>query len=229
MTLAALPGTELVLEVDGEDAAAALPVLAAALEAPSADAMPPASAETAFRDKTRDPGQRLDHPPRHPRLPRRGHRPGPGAGHRGRPHPPAPSSRPPASRARCARLHGALAAAAATPPATPAATSPPASGPSTAPSSGPTPCCSRTRTSWPRGRAPDPDRAVRRRVRRQPRHPPTTSKALREGVGETRPPRRGASADLYDIEKRDPRAPARPPPRAAQALQASRSSSWPTT
>jgi phosphocarrier protein HPr len=43
MTLAALPGTELVLEVDGEDAAAALPVLAAALEAPSADAMPPAS------------------------------------------------------------------------------------------------------------------------------------------------------------------------------------------
>ena len=41
MTLAALPGTELVLEVDGEDAAAALPVLAAALEAPSADAMPP--------------------------------------------------------------------------------------------------------------------------------------------------------------------------------------------
>jgi phosphocarrier protein HPr len=44
MTLAALPGTELVLEVDGEDAAAALPVLAAALEAPSADAMPPAPA-----------------------------------------------------------------------------------------------------------------------------------------------------------------------------------------
>jgi phosphotransferase system HPr (HPr) family protein len=43
MTLAALPGTELVLEVDGEDAAAALPVLAAALEAPSADQMPPPS------------------------------------------------------------------------------------------------------------------------------------------------------------------------------------------
>jgi phosphocarrier protein HPr len=41
MTLAALPGTELVLEVDGDDAAAALPVLAAALEAPSADDMPP--------------------------------------------------------------------------------------------------------------------------------------------------------------------------------------------
>ena len=38
--LAALPGTELVLEVDGEDAAAALPVLAAALEAPSADQIP---------------------------------------------------------------------------------------------------------------------------------------------------------------------------------------------
>jgi phosphocarrier protein HPr len=41
MTLAVLPGTELVLEVDGEDAAAALPILAAALEAPSAEAMPP--------------------------------------------------------------------------------------------------------------------------------------------------------------------------------------------
>ena len=40
MTLAAVPGTELVLEVDGEDAAAALPVLTAALEAPSADDMP---------------------------------------------------------------------------------------------------------------------------------------------------------------------------------------------
>ena len=42
MTLAALPGTELVVEVEGDDAAAALPVLVAALEAPSADAMPPA-------------------------------------------------------------------------------------------------------------------------------------------------------------------------------------------
>jgi len=42
MTLAALPGTELMVEVDGDDAAAALPVLVAALEAPSADAMPPA-------------------------------------------------------------------------------------------------------------------------------------------------------------------------------------------
>lgn len=40
MTLAALPGTELVLEVDGDDAATALPVLVAALEAPSADDMP---------------------------------------------------------------------------------------------------------------------------------------------------------------------------------------------
>ena len=40
MTLAALPGTELMVEVDGEDAAAALPVLVAALEAPSADDMP---------------------------------------------------------------------------------------------------------------------------------------------------------------------------------------------
>lgn len=40
MTLAALPGTELVVEVDGDDAAAALPVLVAALEAPSADDMP---------------------------------------------------------------------------------------------------------------------------------------------------------------------------------------------
>jgi phosphocarrier protein HPr len=39
MTLAAREGTELMLEVDGEDAAAALPVLAAALAAPSADAM----------------------------------------------------------------------------------------------------------------------------------------------------------------------------------------------
>ena len=39
MTLAALPGTELLLEVTGEDAATALPVLAAALEAESADAM----------------------------------------------------------------------------------------------------------------------------------------------------------------------------------------------
>ena len=43
MTLAVLPDTELVLEVDGEDAAAALPLLAAALEAPSADQMPPAN------------------------------------------------------------------------------------------------------------------------------------------------------------------------------------------
>jgi phosphocarrier protein len=42
MTLAALPGTELVVEVDGDDAAAALPLLVAALEAPSADDMPPA-------------------------------------------------------------------------------------------------------------------------------------------------------------------------------------------
>lgn len=42
MTLAALPGTELVVEVDGEDAAAALPVLAAALGAASPDEMPPA-------------------------------------------------------------------------------------------------------------------------------------------------------------------------------------------
>lgn len=40
MTLAVLPGTELVVEVDGEDAPAALPVLAAALEAQSADDMP---------------------------------------------------------------------------------------------------------------------------------------------------------------------------------------------
>jgi phosphocarrier protein len=40
MTLAAAAGTELVLEVDGEDAEAAMPVLAAALEAPSADEMP---------------------------------------------------------------------------------------------------------------------------------------------------------------------------------------------
>ena len=38
--LAALPGTELDLEVDGEDADAALAVLAAALEAPSADQIP---------------------------------------------------------------------------------------------------------------------------------------------------------------------------------------------
>lgn len=41
ITLAALPGTELDLEVTGEDAAAALPVLAAALGAPSADVMDP--------------------------------------------------------------------------------------------------------------------------------------------------------------------------------------------
>ena len=39
MTLAALPDTELVLEVDGEDAAAALPVLTEALGAPSADGL----------------------------------------------------------------------------------------------------------------------------------------------------------------------------------------------
>ena len=39
MTLAALPGTELVVEVSGEDAAAALPVLTQALAAPSADDM----------------------------------------------------------------------------------------------------------------------------------------------------------------------------------------------
>ena len=41
MTLAAMPGTELELEVDGEDAESALPILAAALEAPSADGMDP--------------------------------------------------------------------------------------------------------------------------------------------------------------------------------------------
>ena len=41
MTLAALPGTELTVEVSGEDAAAALPVLAQALAAPSADDMGP--------------------------------------------------------------------------------------------------------------------------------------------------------------------------------------------
>jgi phosphocarrier protein HPr len=41
MTLAALPGTELVVEVSGEDAAAALPVLTQALAAPSADDMGP--------------------------------------------------------------------------------------------------------------------------------------------------------------------------------------------
>ncbi|HJZ91028.1 MAG TPA: HPr family phosphocarrier protein [Gemmataceae bacterium] len=39
MTLAAVPGSELVLEVAGEDAAAALPVLAEALAAPSADGL----------------------------------------------------------------------------------------------------------------------------------------------------------------------------------------------
>lgn len=39
MTLAALPGTELVLEVAGEDAPAALPVLSQALAAPSADGL----------------------------------------------------------------------------------------------------------------------------------------------------------------------------------------------
>jgi len=39
MTLAALPGTELELEVTGDDAAAALPVLAEALAAPSADSL----------------------------------------------------------------------------------------------------------------------------------------------------------------------------------------------
>jgi phosphotransferase system HPr (HPr) family protein len=41
MTLAALPGTEVVLEVSGEDAAAALPVLTKALAAPSADDLGP--------------------------------------------------------------------------------------------------------------------------------------------------------------------------------------------
>lgn len=40
MMLAARAGTELVLEVVGDDEAAALPVLVAALEAPSADDMP---------------------------------------------------------------------------------------------------------------------------------------------------------------------------------------------
>lgn len=37
MTLAAMPGTELDLEVSGDDAATALPLLAAALGAPSAE------------------------------------------------------------------------------------------------------------------------------------------------------------------------------------------------
>jgi phosphocarrier protein len=39
MTLAAVPGTELVLEVVGEDGPAALPVLSRALAAPSADGL----------------------------------------------------------------------------------------------------------------------------------------------------------------------------------------------
>ena len=39
MTLAAVPDTELVLEVDGEDADAAFSVLKAALGAPSADGL----------------------------------------------------------------------------------------------------------------------------------------------------------------------------------------------
>jgi phosphocarrier protein HPr len=39
MTLAAPPGSELVVEVSGDDAAAALPVLAEALAAPSADGL----------------------------------------------------------------------------------------------------------------------------------------------------------------------------------------------
>lgn len=39
MTLGAEPGAELVLEVDGEDAAAALPVLSTALGAVSADGL----------------------------------------------------------------------------------------------------------------------------------------------------------------------------------------------
>jgi len=39
MTLGALPDTELVLEVTGEDAATALPVLTKALGAPSADGL----------------------------------------------------------------------------------------------------------------------------------------------------------------------------------------------
>ena len=43
MMLAAGPGDELLLEVEGDDAPAALPVLVAALEAPSADDMPPAN------------------------------------------------------------------------------------------------------------------------------------------------------------------------------------------
>jgi phosphotransferase system HPr (HPr) family protein len=37
MTLGAAPGTQLLLEIKGEDAEAALPVLTTALEAPSAD------------------------------------------------------------------------------------------------------------------------------------------------------------------------------------------------
>lgn len=41
MTLAAMPGTELEVEVAGDDAAAALPVLTQALSAPSADDMSP--------------------------------------------------------------------------------------------------------------------------------------------------------------------------------------------
>ena len=39
MTLAALPGTELILEVAGEDGPTALPLLSQALEAPSADGL----------------------------------------------------------------------------------------------------------------------------------------------------------------------------------------------
>jgi len=39
MTLAALPGTELVLEVAGEDGVTALPLISKALEAPSADGL----------------------------------------------------------------------------------------------------------------------------------------------------------------------------------------------
>ncbi len=39
MTLAALPGTELMLEVNGEEAATAFPILAEALGAPSAEGL----------------------------------------------------------------------------------------------------------------------------------------------------------------------------------------------
>ena len=134
---------------------------------------------------------------RHPGLPWRRHRPGPGARHRRVPHS-APLHRqdanPTTKSSACAHALGA-------PPPTRATIRKPSttsSASSTAPSSPPTPCSSKIPTWSARSRSSSANKIIRRRVRRQPGHAPA-----RQGAGEPRISRSSATraADLFDIEK----------------------------